>query len=166
MSPSTVGADVGKRLTSAGLQLSRVQRPAVDKAALVLVTAGRAGIKSMAPSGRMSNVGRSGSKVGARYDVKGTNNPSALMRATGSVHLLERKTKAHPIAPKARRARGGRATIRFADGSFRRGPVSHPGTSGKHGFGRAIEGAMPKALDALRKAASDAVIRGFKGLVR
>ena len=61
---------------------------------------------------RLSGVGKKGAKVGVRYDVSGTSNPTAFIRATGPVHFVENPSKPHPITPRApgsrQRAQSGR----------------------------------------------------------
>ena len=85
-------------------------------------------------------------KVKARYDVKGTRNPTALIRYTGPAHLLNNPTKRHSIVSrKNRRSRAWRGSRDSGEGL--RGAVlvngqpkafvSHPGTRGLHFFERA-----------------------------
>jgi hypothetical protein len=112
----------------------------VAKAALFVTTAIRTQTKQVVPSMRLSGVGRSGAKIGAGFDLIGVANPTALVRARGPFHLIERDTKPHTISPRARR-RGGKA-VRLADGSVRRS-VEHPGTRGKHPFEKAVRASMP-----------------------
>lgn len=120
-------------------------------------------------------------KVGARYDVKdmlGNGNPTALIRATGPLHILESDTDQHLILPKGvGRAQGRTKAARRAakqslydalfGGSFGAdatplrtpyGPrmrVSHPGTTGKKTWSRGIARAIPHVpkdyADALAK---------------
>lgn len=57
--------------------------------------------------------GRNNAKVGARFDVKGTKNPTALVRAVGPAQLVESPSDAHVIFAgryvNERRTRVGRA---------------------------------------------------------
>lgn len=112
----------------------------VAKAALFVTTAIRTQTKAVVPSMRLSGVGRSGAKIGAGFDMIGVTNPTALVRARGPFHLIERDTKPHTIGPRRRR-RGGKA-IRMEGGAVRRS-VEHPGTKGKHPFERAVRASIP-----------------------
>lgn len=146
---------------TAGLPMGA--RKGVEKAALVATTAARASIAAgSGGDSRMSNVGRSGgAKVGARYDVKGAQNPTALVRATGPLHLLDNPTAPHQITPRSLRKGRSRASkgafynALFGGGSgfgtakplsTPYGPryrVQHPGTKGKRTFWRAIDNVKP-----------------------
>lgn len=94
-----------------------------------------------------------GAKWAVRYDVKGFNNPTSLLKVTGPFHLVESDTKAHQIYRKGKRVKGrgssrinkaqalaevfgGRGaysggSLKLTDGSYRK-VVKHPGTKGKH----------------------------------
>lgn len=137
-------------------------RGGVAKAALVATSAARASIAAGSGGDSvLSNVGRGGAKVGARFDVKGTQNPSALIRATGPLHLLDNPTSPHVIVPRSlrkgrsRSSRGDFYNALFGGGSgfgsakplrTPYGPrmrVQHPGTRGKRTFWRAIDNVRP-----------------------
>lgn len=98
---ATPSSAVASRMAKMGLEVQRGQRTAMNRAALeakkVLVTE----IAKAVPSGRMRNVGSPpGARVGVKYDVKGTKNPTALVRAIGPLHLVENPIKPHMIIPK------------------------------------------------------------------
>ena len=80
---------------------------------------------------RLSGIGERGARVGARFDVFGTVNPSAVVKATGPLHLLEHDTDPHDIGPK--KGRRGAKALRLANGRFASG-VHHPGTTGSRPF--------------------------------
>lgn len=103
-------------------------RVGVEAAALAVKTAVLAELGGVT---RLSGVGRKGAKIGVRYDVRGAANPTALVRATGPFHLIERDTKPHTI-PK-RRGKSNR--LRLGD-RWVTGPIQHPGTRGKHPWAR------------------------------
>ena len=103
------------------------------------------------PSFKLRNVGKTGSRIGAR--VVPLSSGSALVQATGPYQLIELDTAKHqiPRATRAKRARTaagrlshkrvdtGRATrnqhpILVINGNVITGPVNHPGTKGKHPF--------------------------------
>ena len=139
-------------------ELPRSQAAATAKAALHVTSGVRDAVR--ADSGgdmRLSGVGRSGARVGARFDIKGVANPVALIRATGPMQLLERGARPHPIvvrgAPGGRRRSRGARALRTPYGPRR--SVSHPGAPAKHTWSHAVDAAVgdvPKIYrDALRK---------------
>jgi hypothetical protein len=172
---SSVGALVAKRLTKVAKEVSGAERPAVNKASLVLKKSVERELLKVAPSRRLKGVGRKGARVGVRYDIKGKRNFSSIVRATGPMHLIERSTRPHVITagererlPGLRRGAGGRfvsnrrrGVLRTANGMFRRS-VRHPGTRGRYPFAKGIKAGKPEALKALRNAQTDALKRGFR----
>ena len=100
---------------------------------------GAAGVGS-----RLSGVGKSGARIGVRDDgIKGTVNPSAVVRMTGPAHLIENPTKPHTITTKkSRNRRGGKAkALKTPFGP--RASVNHPGTKGKKPWQKGIAVAKP-----------------------
>lgn len=84
-------------------------------------------------------------KIGVRYDIKG-NGPRAvaLVRYTGSAHLVNNPTKAHRIEPRRRGRRVGRRRA-LTIGPNVRAWANHPGTSGKGFFQTAKVAAVATA---------------------
>lgn len=85
-------------------------------------------------------------KVKARYDVKGTRNPTALVRYTGPAHLLNNPTKPHSVVSRrnrrSRKWRGSRDSGVGLKGAVLvngqpKAYAAHPGTRGLHFFQRA-----------------------------
>jgi hypothetical protein len=159
---SSVASVFARKMQAAAFEASRGADPALRKAGLVMKTVVEASIRSVAPSGRLRGVGRAGARVGVRYDLlKQGGRNGVRLRATGPLHLVERSTKPRDIQPRARRARTGRAALRFSDGSFR--PAArHPGTRGKAPFGKGIERAIPAGTAAVRGVMVDAVRKGIR----
>lgn len=143
--------------------LNEAQRRGVQVAALEVTNTVRAEIRKVAGVDmRLSGAGRGGkgAKVGARYDIKGSTNPTALVRANGPIQLVERDTRPHVIVSRSRFvARGGlrvRQGRRSAAGRRLRGKAAltiggslrawamHPGTKGQRPFGRGVEKSAPK----------------------
>ena len=112
-----------------------------------------------------------------RYDVKGTANPTALIKATdGRAHFFERGTDAHQIGPDlaGRRRQIARALSALYGGTKTRGrvrknlrkgglfwsganhphtkPITHPGMNARPFFWPGVEDATPRADDAYRVA--------------
>lgn len=159
-SANSLGGFSIRARTFAQVGLPEANIAGVNKAALVATTAARASIQAGSGGDNiLSNVGR-GAKVGARYDVKGVQNPSALVRATGPLHLLDWPTSPHQITSKVKKGRSRASRGAFynalfgGEGGFANvkpmrtpyGPryrVSHPGTRGKRTFERGIDAARP-----------------------
>jgi hypothetical protein len=117
--------------------------------------------KAIGSDHRMSRVGRKGARLGVRYDVKGTDNATALVRATGPWQLIEGPTKPHEITSKAgRRGRGRRKPISTPYGP--RMSAQHPGTRGKHPWQKGKAKAEKEAVDIYAKAQRKAVARAFR----
>lgn len=117
-------------------------KPAIERAAFATKTVftqslKQSGVKGTTPISR---------KVKARYDIKGTQNATAIVRYTGPAHLLNNPTRAHSIVSK--KNRGSRASrSRRESGVGAKGAVlvngqprsfaRHPGTRGLGFFQRA-----------------------------
>lgn len=121
------GADaLAGRLIKGGRGITRANRVGVEKACLAGKSVMLSALSAAAGGGRMRGVGKSGSKVGVRYDVKGFQNPVGILRYTGQVHLLNNATRPHLIeAGKRKKALspGGNA--------WAAATAQHPGTRGK-----------------------------------
>lgn len=115
---------------------------------------GAAGISG----GRLRGVGTKGARIGVRYDVKGTDNPVALVRATGPFHLIERSTRPHRITPKSRR-RGQRKRAVAIPGVGPRASAQHPGTKAKAVFSKGVERAQP----GVRRIVGESVMKAIRG---
>lgn len=137
-------------------ELRTAQGRGVQKAALEAKTIINTEIRKVTGDMRLSGVGKRGARVGARYDIKGSTNPTALIRALGPIQLIERDTKPHLIVPRAsfvtrggvrvrqgrrsaagRRLRGGRTALLI--GGNLRASAEHPGTKGQHPFQRGAQ---------------------------
>jgi hypothetical protein len=130
MSLSDLG-DVARMASRLPEELQKAQVKGVGKAALTVTRGIRGEIRSASGGdNRLSGVGKRGARVGAKYDVKGTVNPSALIVATGPMQLLEHPTRPHGIQP---RTRGKKKALKFRDGTFARS-ASHPGTKPSRPF--------------------------------
>lgn len=102
MASSPVARAVGSRMSKLSAELGAATRTAVERGAFEAKRTIAAEIRrASGGDNRLSKVGsQPGAKVGVRYDIKGEINPTALVRATGPVHLLEHVSKAHLIIPK------------------------------------------------------------------
>lgn len=152
----------------------RAPREVVAASARVYTTAIRNEIYAKAPGGRMRGVGKSGARVGVKATVQEGKNPTAIVQATGPLHLLERDTHAHaiPSVTKSRRTRtaAGRLShkrestgtpivggkVLFFNGVYRNS-VHHPGTKGQHPFERGVNRGERDAVAAAVNAFSGAL---------
>lgn len=160
MGTSRSGHQLAGKIAKAAASLSEAERAGVRAAALTATRIIRGEIRSVVSSGRLSGVGRRGARVGARFDVwKSAKDPSALVRATGPLHLVENDTAPHKITP--RRRRGRRRALRLADGGFARS-VNHPGTKGRSPFARGAANAAAPAAAAFRQEISKMIGRVFR----
>jgi len=130
-------------------------RAGVEAASLAVKTAVVAQLGGVS---RLSGVGKRGAKIGVRYDIRGTRNPTSLVRATGPFHLIERDTAAHTI-PKRR---GKSNLLRIGDRVVT-GPIQHPGTRGKHPWMLGVRGARPITREVFRRATLRVLKGAFRG---
>jgi hypothetical protein len=156
----------------------------VAKTAARYKSAIQSSILSVAPSGKLSGVGgkakraAGGTRIGVKYDVKDSGSSStAIVQATGPLHLIERDNSAHLIprttGSKRLRTASGRASYKRQDTGrptanrgvkflyneqkhfAAMGPVSHPGSKGKHPFERGAKAADQAARnDAIERVAA------------
>lgn len=131
-------ADVARMAADLPDELQKAQRRGVQKAALLVTREIRVQIRAASGGdNRLSGVGRRGARVGAKYDVRGTVNPTALIRATGPLHFLEHPTGPHRIdtvrGRKDTKRRGRAKALRLANGRFF-ASVMHPGTTPSRPF--------------------------------
>lgn len=143
--------------------LQAAQKRGVQRSALEVTNTIRTEIRQVAGADmRLSGAGRGGkgAKVGARFDIKGVVNPTALVKANGPIQLIERDTQPHMIMARSRFVtRGGkrvRQGMKSAAGKRLRGKTAltiggnlrrwaaHPGTKGREPFTKGVEKAAPK----------------------
>lgn len=133
MTSAPVGKAVAHRLGRVSSEMQRAQRTSVGSGSLALRRSVEHERNRVAPSGRLRNVGRSGAKLGVRYDIKGTRNPTALIRATGPWQIIENNTSPHVIvAKRLGRGQGRTSRARLA------GSVSAFGGTSRGVFGSLI----------------------------
>lgn len=149
MGTSTSVRQFSGKITKMATVTQRHEKELVNQAALVVkeLIYAEAAVRGVSPTSKIA-----GGNWGARYDIKGFQNPTALVRVWGPFHLVERDTKAHMIYRRGRRVtgRGARRINRhqslaevfggtgaynggallMPDGKFRH-VVHHPGTTGK-----------------------------------
>jgi hypothetical protein len=94
-------------------------------------------------------------------NVKGFNNPAALVRIFGPFHLVDRPTKSHEIGPRKKgRRRSGKKAVSF--NGIARATVQHPGTKGKGTF----PDAKKKASVAVPRIMAKSVVSGWRDALR
>ena len=117
----------------------KLEQRATGAAALEVKLIILAEMRRAAPKLKL-NVGKRGKKIGVSYDP-GHSSGTAVVRATGPVHLIESNTKPHRI-PKER-SRGRRRLV-VIPGVGVRAWANHPGTRGKHPWAKGVAIAVPK----------------------
>lgn len=163
---STVGKDIGRKLSRVGTEIQRAQPAALNRAGMVSKQVVLAEIRKDTGDGTMSGVGKSGAKIGARYDVNGT---QVSVKMTGrAAPILERgrqnlKRGDKPIVPKKR---GGKKALMTPYGSGNdvglRASVKPSKAPGKHTFEHSFEKAKPLAARVMRQPIVDAARRGMR----
>lgn len=155
-------AQVSHRLNRTATAVEQANVRAVSRAALIAkreIESERD--KAVGSDGRMSHVGRSGAKLGVRYDVRGVKNPVAVVKATGPWPLIERPIGAHSILPrraKGSRRRGGKRALTIAGADGPRASARHPGTRGKQPWRKGVDSATPKVRAELQQT----VVKAFR----
>ena len=158
MGTSATGEQLASKLVGFGTQLPTINSRAISEAALaakavMLSDVARAGASSL------SGVGRSGSRIGVGYDVKGGINATAIVSYRGQAHLANNPTRAHEITPRAgRRGRQGKRALSTPNGAYAR--VQHPGTRGKKFF----EDSQPKVAAQTPRIFNREVNRGLRSV--
>lgn len=118
--------DLANRLVKGGESITRANRVGVEKACLAGKTVMLAGLTAAAGGNRLKGVGRSGARIGVRYDVRGFQNPVGIIRYIGPVHLLNNPTRPHEITPRKKKKALSPRGNPWAAAS-----AQHPGTKGK-----------------------------------
>lgn len=152
MGSSRSPAELASKLRNAGGAIDGAAKDGVAKAALMVKTNVVAEMRGVT---RLRGVGKRGAKVGVRYDIKGTGNPTALIRMTGPAQLLERDTRPHEIKP-----RGKKKAINIP-GIGPRASAHHPGTKGKHPWARGLARSLPKVGEVMRREQAESLRRFF-----
>lgn len=118
--------DLANRLVKGGQSITRANRVGVEKACLAGKTVMLAGLTAAVGGNRLKGVGRSGARIGVRYDVRGFQNPVGIIRYIGPVHLLNNATRPHEITPRKKKKALSPRGNPWAAAS-----AQHPGTKGK-----------------------------------
>lgn len=161
MGTSVNVAQFAGKLQAGGVALKGATTASVAQAAL----AGKMIFLANMGTTRLRNVGKGGARVGARFDIKGGANPTALLRYTGPAHLINNPTGAHIIEPRGRtRTAGGRkrkGAQSLTIGSGHAAYAHHPGTSGKQFYQRSVPQVAAAAVIAMRRSTSTALRKVF-----
>jgi hypothetical protein len=179
MGESSSASQLAGKLVGLATDIPKLNRQAVGEAALEFKTGVLAEAANVAGSDmRLSNFGRRGVKLGAGYDIKGYDNPVALLRARpqGAWKVLEYGAGPHLIGVgKA----GSTETTRSKARAYRRagkrylkakgyphpvrGPIAHPGSKSFKVWSRGITTRQPRARQRIRMAFATGVYRRFGG---
>jgi hypothetical protein len=171
------------RLNQYIANMSVTPKQSVQSAATLYKTSINAEIsRATGGKNRLSGVGKNGARVGVRSKVFATSETAtAIISASGPLHLLERDNKKHDIprtessrrlrTPAGRlsykreatgRALSGRKVL-FLKGAQHPilGPVHHPGTKGKHPFEKGVNRAERDAVAATLARGTAAMAKVF-----
>jgi hypothetical protein len=161
---SDVGSTANRKMLGFAKAVKGADRAGVTAGALILTNSIRAAIAAAAPGSRLHGVGRKGAKVGAGYNVVGSEHPTALIQARGPVHFLERPTGPHTIEPRSKpgsRRRGAKALT--INGDVRARVINHPGShKPKQPFKKGVETGLPVARQAIVDRYTTAAVKGLK----
>lgn len=182
MGTSKSAAELSRKLNAYAESIPNANREAIGESAL-LIKDTVLPLMAAATGGdlRLSGVGRPpGAKIGVRYDVKGSQNPTALVRATGPAHFVEWDVKPHTVVAKrtARRTsrRGRIAAVEGGDtsgitgvlaseritGGFAKYAKNAGGSKGRHPFERGVNIAQPRIPEHFGRVHNRALLRAFR----
>jgi hypothetical protein len=168
MGTSKSSAELSRKLVGFASQLPQTNRQSISDAALTFKDAVLAeGKRDVGGDLRLSRWGKRGLKLGAGFDVRGTTNATALLRARpqGPWKVLEVGTQsAGGYLIGAGRSRSNTAKSRargYRTGSQKflkgreyahpvRGPIVHPGVKPKGTWTRGVLRGQPKAVNIIR----------------
>jgi hypothetical protein len=140
-------------------QLKAAEQRGVRRSALLVTGGVRDEIRGASGGDmRLSGVGRRGARVGAKFTVGGGSDPTAIIRATGPLHLIERDTDPHGIRPK-RRSKA--KALRLANGMVR-ASANHPGTRGKHPWQKGLNRTRPGTRKVFTDEIHNAMIKAIR----
>lgn len=158
MGTSTSAAQFAGKIQKAATVTQRRQRETVDMGALTAkeIIIAEAGARGIQPTSKIA-----GGRWGVGYDVKGFNNPTALVKVRGPFHLVDSPTKPHKITPRRRgRKASGKKAVAYGGEAFR--SVNHPGTKGKESF----PAAKKKAAIVVPKVMARSIVSGWRSAIR
>ena len=158
MGTSKSAAEFSQKIVKMGTLTQARAKATVDRGAFATksIIVAEAASKGVTSASRIA-----GGKWGVGYDVKGFNNPTALVKIRGPFQLVERDTKPHTIGPRRRgRRSSGKKAVAF-NGNVRR-TVHHPGTHGKGIFAAAKK----KAEATVPKIMAQSVIGGWRDALK
>lgn len=155
---ASTAAELGKKFRDTATTVQRSQKAVIT----VCADVAKHSLLSVPGAPRlMRNVGR-GARLNVRYDVRGFNNPTALVRWVGPAHLANNPTKPHTILPRGRTRRRGNAKA-LALPAGPRASAQHPGTHGKRFYQAGREIAEKTVPETYRRQMRLMIARHFTG---
>lgn len=166
-----LGPDIARIMGNIGTSVERGRVGTVGKAALGAKKVHESSIRAIVGDMHMSGVGKSGSRVGVRYDMRtSAGGASAVIKATGPLHLIERNTAGRVIRSRhGGRGRprrgfigpvgtsgGQRAVLNIPGIGYRRS-ARHPGTRGQHPWEKGRKRSEPVIRKVMRTTVFDIV---------
>lgn len=174
--------DFAATIESIGTAAQRAQKDAVMRASMILKNSIESELmRATGGDGRLRNLRKKGgtpAKLGLGFNVRGVNNPTALLIARGPWGLVEYGAHQHRITPRlaktgsgkgmsrrqrqlairqqelnqafgARGTYAGKRPMPIARGVYRYS-ANHPGTKGKYPWKRGMDRARDRAVQELR----------------
>lgn len=104
-------------------------------------------------------------KASVGFDIKGTQNPTALVKARGPFPLVEGNTKPHEIKRKKRRGKKHSQAL-WLPGGWVTGPLHHPGTRGRFPFRSGVEASRPLVQATFQRELNMTLAKNLTGVFR
>ena len=93
--------ELAAKLNRYAVEVGRANRTGVEAAALAVKRTTEPLVRNATGGDmRLSGVGKRGAKIGVRYTVRGTEDATAIVKATGPAQLIERDQPPHLVASK------------------------------------------------------------------
>lgn len=140
----TTPLEFSGKMSQAAANVRAVDQEILTKTTAVLKQSALLSVRAVAPSGRLSGVGKRGAAVGVRYTLH-PETKTARVFMTGPAHLIERDTKAHRIPRENRRRNKNRPIV--IPGVGPRRSADHPGTKGQHPWEKGVAAGLKRTDD-------------------
>ena len=154
MATTNSAFEFGQKIINYGDTITKVNKTAVIAAAVVYKTSALAsGARFTGGDLRFSRwKGRQGPKMGAGFEVTGTVQATAILKAKpfGIWWLLEDGAQAHVITPKSKR-RGRAKALHIGSGDAFAASANHPGRRGTSAWSLGIKAGTEPAIQAYKR---------------
>lgn len=152
-----LGRSIAKSCAQFSTELPVIEKAGTKAVGASVVAAVAANLGG--PRIRLSGVGKKGANVSVVAFPRGD---TVVVKMNGPAHLIERDTKAHQIPKTRKRSRRGRPNALRIGNQWVTGPISHPGTEGKHPFERGVNTARVLAPKVYQRGVQVGLRKAFK----